>query len=382
MMTTPTSSARVNNADCPRPARLAHRALSAAFLALVLGCGGVEVVAPHQPITDGEKLYSRLALEHRAINLALAAPYDTLQLRATPLNGYRQPITGLPAVTFRSLDTALVTVSPDGLLQAVRAGTGARIVAELAIPGNTRHTDTAMVNVTTNPLPTALASLKLAPVPPATTRLRLLGVNWIGAAYLSLFAGIDVGLSPMIEASAVDENNAPITGLAIDYRELTPGGVSLDRHTGTIGSHFRLGEHKIIASTVAYGVARADTLTVTVELPIVHGIVIDAVPGRGMAALPSEVQIPRNGYVFWENHSGAPLSVEFNDPAPLAELPAMLCLLFQMCGSGNIAQLSGGGLGTPGFMNGRQFTAPGVYTWRIPSLGLTGKVTVTDDDAF
>lgn len=378
MMTTPTSYTPEHPTTRPRPARHARAALRIATLAFILGCSGVDTVAPYQPITDGDQLYMSLALEYRAINLALAAPYDTLQLRAAPLNAHGKPIAGFSAATFRSLDTALVTVSADGLLQAVRVGGLARIVAELAIPGNARHVDTAVVNVTSGPAPQALASLEVATVPP-TTRWRMLGAN-PGGALLLYFSGVDIGLTPAIAARASDQSGAPIDGLAIDYREQTPGGLTLDRYSGMVLNFLRMGEQKLIASTVAYGVARADTITVTVESPLAHGILIEAIPGRGMAATPSEVEIPLNGYVFWENESGAPVSVEFDNPAPLAE-PPMVCAVFQvMCGTGDIASLDGS---VGGFLNisGRQFTATGVYTWRIPTLGLTGKVTVVDDVA-
>jgi hypothetical protein len=380
MMTTPINYTPVHPTTRPRPARQARAALRIAALAFILGCSGVDTVAPYQPITDGERLYARLALEHRAINLALAAPYDTLQLRAAPLNAYGQPIAGFSAATFRSLDTALVTVSADGLLQAVRVGGLARIVAELAIPGNARHVDTAVVNVTSGPAPQALASLDVAPVPPATTRWRMLGANPDGALILYHFGGVDIGLSPAIAARALDQSGAPIAGLAIDYREQTPGGLTLDRYTGMVLNFLRMGEQKLIASTVAYGVARADTITVTVESPLAHGILIEAIPGHGVVATPSEVEIPLNGYVFWENDSGAPVSVEFNNPAPLAEPPMVCAVLQVMCGTGDIAPFSGS-IGGFQNINGRQFTATGVYTWRIPTLGITGTVTVVDDVA-
>ena len=208
----------------------------------------------------------------------------------------------------------------------------------------------------------------------------MLGANPGGALLLYLFGGVDIGLNPAIAARALDQSGAPIAGLAIDYREQNPGGLTLDRYTGMVLNYLRMGEQKLIASTVAYGVARADTITVTVESPLAHGILIQAIPGRGMVATPSEVEIPVNGYVFWENESGAPVSVEFDNPAPLAEPPGV-CAVFQvMCGTGDIAPFDGS---VGGFLNisGRQFTATGVYTWRIPTLGITGKVTVVDDVA-
>src|SRR5690606_27228665 len=128
-----------------------------------------EPVATHESITDPNRLYMRLVLDHAAVNLSTAAPYDAIQLTATPFDATGAPITELAAPTFRLArlsDTISIQVTPDSLDRAIAAATDIEVIAELAGEGTVQHADTALINVTTTPAPPMLASLSIDPVPP------------------------------------------------------------------------------------------------------------------------------------------------------------------------------------------------------------------------
>src|SRR5262245_33764389 len=77
----------------------------------LVGCSGLESVQRPDPETDPTRLYTDLTLDRRAINLSTVAPYNTLQLTATPHDAMGQPMTGLSAPIFHSSDTTSVTVT-------------------------------------------------------------------------------------------------------------------------------------------------------------------------------------------------------------------------------------------------------------------------------
>src|SRR6266511_3209162 len=60
-------------------------------LVLTLACGGGDTLNPPPPIADSA-LYWSLDLNHHAATMALTAPYDTLQLVATPHNRHGEAL--------------------------------------------------------------------------------------------------------------------------------------------------------------------------------------------------------------------------------------------------------------------------------------------------
>lgn len=119
---------------------------------LLAGCGS-DAAGPHA--TASTFSYWSLTFNHQAVMLALQAPYDTVQLVATPRDLRNAPVAGLGSVTYSVNDTA-VTVSTTGLVTAHSATEGGMVpvVATLrdTVHGVT-HVDTAMVMVTTLPGP-------------------------------------------------------------------------------------------------------------------------------------------------------------------------------------------------------------------------------------
>ena len=373
-------------AGCTDPTRgrrtsrpLARRLLAVAVLA---GCSGLEPISSYSPTTDPALLFMSLTLDHGAVNLAMAEPYDELQLTVTPRNALGSPMDGLSAPTFRSSDTTRVWVTPKGLLQARKPGNGVRVIAELVADGNIRHADTAIVNVTTLATPPRLDVLSIQPATPESAVWAMFPrEGFWGAAVLFRYApGIALDLLPRLSLRALDANGNPISGLAIEYESLDPDIVAVDPTRGQISLPAQPGEARIVARTMAYGISKADTARFTVTLPRLHGVVIQ--PGRNngppIVALKM-VMIRPGGYVVWSNLTTDSVSVTFDEPAGATAIAQLCAALAVLCKGGDIPRFMGAT--SNDYTNHsrlRQFVEPGSYTFHIEPLGVTGRVVVAD----
>lgn len=342
---------------------------------VISGCGDFVTVDTFEPITDPAQLFMKLTLNHKAINLALADPYDTLQLVAVPRNALGEPIDGLPKPVFRSSDTTRVWVTSDGLIQARRAGTGVRVIAELVADGNIRHVDTALVNVVASTSPPKLTVFSITPETPEEA---VWGV-WpleavVGGVFLTM-AGMNV--RPGLVLRALNENGSPVSGLQVQYESLDPDIILVDGR-GNVRNVDAPGTARLVARTYAYGAAYADTAVITVTPPQVHGIQLSARSDGTLVLEPTEVVIRPNGYVFWSNLTEKELDIVFDDPTNVADIPEVCATSGEaMCGGGNIAPFDGSG-GLLNSARGRRFPVPGVYPFHSKLTGFTGKVIVTD----
>lgn len=351
------------------------------------GCGGLEPVTTFEPTTDPARLYTRLELNERAINLATAAPYGTFQLTAMPLDAAGDPMTGLPVAIFTSSDTTAVWVTPGGELQARGSATGILVIAEVKTNDNIRHADTAYVNVTSEPVPTQLASLSIEPVPPDSA---IWAMNLPGGYYIPpLFPMLRFFQRPP-KPRALDAVGNPLPGLVVDVESLDPEIANYDRELAVLAPHHP-GQVRMVARTVAYGVIRADTAVFTVTWPVVQGIQIVAGSDGTPSFVPNAILLAPRGMVFWENTLGEAVDVTFEDPTSATPIPAAVCDNFALtpdvygpgphCGNGNLLVSAlpdpeqGGIWWTT---QGRQFLTPGVYRYHTQG-GAAGQITVTAD---
>jgi plastocyanin len=118
----------------------------------------------------------------------------------------------------------------------------------------------------------------------------------------------------------------------------------------------------------------------------------------GPAFEPNEIRVRPGGWVFWWNHSGQSAGVTFDDPTNVIE-PTPVCNAFETspdfafvipivypggfpCGSGNIPpfheNIVDPPVGDTYSFRIRQFPVAGVYNYRDPVTGATGRVVVTD----
>ena len=304
-------------------------------------------------------------------------------------------MTGLPAPTFRSSQPLRVRVSHDGRVEALQTGTGILVIAELAVEGNVRQVDTARITVTANAAPPVLASFELDPVP-GDSAVWTLGPSL--QTFLAIFllnAGIDV--FPRLAVHAFDAAGNAITDLLVDYRSLDPSVAVWNISGGGFVDVFRLGQARMVASTSAYGVVKADTVTFTVKLPLYQSVDLHSATRTAGALDPSgELKLRPGGWVLWRNLSGQPADVTFDDPTNVVA-PTRVCdaveTIFAMqiervyggpfpCGAGSISAFNDvdvafGNDNTVNFRI-RQFPVPGVYTYRNTVTGAIGRIVVTD----
>lgn len=342
---------------------------SVALLApLLLGCGG-DAVAPTR-IQGGRgaaSLYWALALDHKGITLSNAPPYDTLTITATPRDGKGLPLPALGAVTYRSTDLEHVRVSPDGLLQAVRAGAGVRVIAELAT-GNVRHADTAIVNVTDDPAPRPMASFSIQLPPSDSARWPMEG------------AEVVFGLVKVIAAHAADADGDSIRGLSVHYASSDTTVATIDPITGRLEG-MRPGHVTLSAAATAYGSSMTDSLQFTITMPLFQWVQIttDTSAGSGAHFQPSEIRITPGGTIMWLNRSRQPVDVMFDDPANVAERTTLRCYLpGDPGGVGDIPAFGDttGNIFSPPNCRSRRFPVPGTYTYQSTLTGATGRVVV------
>ena len=372
--------------DSPPRAVIARARTVRSLAALLLGavtlvrCGDIQPVEPYSPITDPAALFMSLTLDHKAINLSTVAPFDELQLTATPRDANGAAMVGMAAPTIRSSDTTKVSVTPDGRLQARAPGDGIRVIAELVAEGNVRHADTAIVNVTSDSAPHMLDVLSLDPVGEEAVWPMVPLQSVLGQILFALSSGRS--FQPAFDLKTLDSEGNPIPGLAVDYESLDPDIVTLHPTFGTI-TLLQPGDARVVVRTTAYGVSIADTTVFTVTLPMINAVAIQ--PGAQDSpptVQPKTLTVRPGGYVFWSNTTADSVSVTFDDPENahgIEEICSALGATFPAhCDSGNIAPF----MSDEGsfFQNtrGRHFTEPGTYTFHIEPLGVTGKVVVTE----
>lgn len=347
------------------------------------GCGDLQPAAIFEPETDGFNLFGSITLDHRAVNLTTASPHDAIQLTATPRNLHGEPMQGLPAPTYRSTDTVSVAVAPDGRVQARRATSGVRVIAELVTADNIRHADTAYVRVTSNGTPPDLASLEITPASPEAAEWPMSTGDFggVSSVYFSI-AGMPSPAARAISAIARDGAGNPVSGLEIDYISLNPNKALVNRRTGAVEKVVGPpGEQvPVVARTTAFGVTRADTATVTLVGPVLHAFLILDLSGVRTWS-HTEVVIRPGGVVSWyyATNGGTPLDITLADTTGV-ETVTELCTALgaampHFCETGDTIRIPG----TATVAYYRRFNDAGVYEFETND-GIQGRVRVVEDD--
>jgi hypothetical protein len=352
------------------PHTIHRRTVRGLILAGLLAGGAActdEMLTPPEPIGNPAELYGRLTLNQRAINLSTVAPYDTFRLVATPRTGTGAPLAGAVQVTYTSLDPTRVIVSSTGLVRGLRAATRIRLLVTGNL-GQVTHVDTALVTVTTLAAPPVLAAFRLEPNPPDSAK------GPMPLAFTTLYYP-----APGIVPQAFDTAGNPIANLGVWIESSNSSIATYNNQSRTL-TLFRPGPVTFIASTVAYGVARADTLHYTVTLPL-HAFFAPIKIQLQLGAPPTyrwspaaTVRLSAGAYVFFRRDPGFPFfDVTFEDPTNVAEdVPNPIG--FTCLGAGNIPQV---GDSTPiGNFCSRYFPIPGVYRFHSSVLGLDGTIIV------
>lgn len=283
-MTHNSRSARIF--DRPASPRGASWRIGGSWLALPVVAAGIAACSGDSPVSlahDGAEAWSVQA-SAGAVTLAVGA---TQQLTATVRTMSGAVLTDGAAVTFTSTDTDKVTVSAAGLITGrALTPTPVPIVTSLIVRGVTLA-DTTIVAVTAEAHP--LKKFSIHPAPPDSMHFGL-------------------GEYKLLTLVATDSSDTMLYDLAVKYTSLNPLVTAVQY--GQLYGYAR-GTAAIIASTVSYGIARADTVLFTVTNPITARVYYSAgVPGQPVLS-PSTAVIGVGGQVIWTNGSTDAMTITF-----------------------------------------------------------------------
>lgn len=354
------------------PPHLSFRLLAVTLLGCCLvSCSGDTT----GPTPTAPQPFWMLQFNQHAVNMALTAPYDTIQLTATARNVVGAPLAGASAATYTASDSS-VTVSPTGLVTAHYTTALTFVVATLQYQNVTLQ-DTVKIQVTATAPSFPLATFTIHPAVGDSAKR---SVDWflVSDLVLPVYA-TDQGRDTVCNASGCpllvyftssDPIRAPISSsgdITSSYPELQTGGVTF------------------YATTVAYGVVWRDSLPFVIGNPTIFEFVnvnVSASPTSAMRVLsfsPSTVTVGVGGNVTWaNNYVGDSVDVVFDDSLAVDSANSTY-YPWPNSGSGNIAPFAAT---TPGqtTLAVRSFPTAGTFHYhsrRYPEA--TGTVIVSSE---
>lgn len=366
------------------------RAGVALVLSVVLASCGSDAPTPFAPATgsDAAGRFWSLTLNYQAVTLSTVAPYDTIRIVATPRDASGHAIEGLGPISFRSLDSSRVRVTPDGVLHAVRTGSNVTIQVSLSAGGVTHLSDVS-VTVTNVSSPPVLAHIDVFPTTPDSNPVPIGG----DGTFLSITASGDASAFAvsLLAMSLTDTAGNPISNINV-------AGISSDSSVlqafpqGTLLflGGIRPGRADVILTATAYGVTVADTIPFMVTMPIFDVVKIAQRPtGLSGAMQPTfvspDIVISPGGTVVWANVSGEPVDIVFDDPTNVVDHGAISCAnagVTDVGGTGSIdafgvPQDTSAATLDPENCRSRGFPVPGTYTYHSTHTAATGRIVVS-----
>lgn len=355
---------------------------------LLAGCSGDALKPP--PETDPGALYWALDLNHHAAMLSTDPDYNTLTLVATPRDGHGNaiPMTEVPRYT--STDAEHLIVTSDGRLTATAARPEPIWVQAALTIGNVTRRDSVLVKIVDLTDPPVLDVFSAEPVAPDSAKT---------------YSGFDnLLLRVPLRVQATDVNGTSMAELLADnflvsFRSSDPSIATINNVTGEIEG-WRPGTVTLYVTATAFGVAKADTVTYRIGLPVQTSYRINS----RMSASTGE---PENYFPVREIRVGVGAAVAFLwdetyqtidttdvivfDDADVVEvkpgatfarpdlfyIPMELLCMVSDCESGgniSIAEDPSARIGTL-----RVFTAPGEYDIQSVKYGARGRIVVVDE---
>lgn len=361
--------------------------LTSTLLLGVLSAAACSTDKPYPTASQSNQLLGRLVLNYRAVTLANAAPYNTVQLRATIYSAAGQPldVSDPPTITFSNpvvSDTSLNIDSTSGLVTARLVAAGAKVVAKATYHGVT-VADTAIVKVT---LPTAVhvpASISIHPVPPDSASMDA-QLNYVIAQLPN---------SKSIKAIVLDSTGTTValTSYVIDYESSASTVAKFATRTSPTLSAIQPGGTWLSARMYAYGVALTDSLEFAVTNPHLVVVEIDTLrtlhDGWQRSFSPSVSVIATRGMVAWMNIAvNDSVDIVFDDTTNIrpADLTNFVALSFpDPTGlGGNIPAWAQDSVEhaslVTNLMRIRTFPVAGTYHYHSTRYPISGTVIVTD----
>lgn len=223
-------------------------------VASAAGCGsdttGPMTASPSQ-------LFYTLQLNYHAVNLALSAPYDTVQLSAVARAADGSVLSDIESVQYSVADSS-ITVSPTGLLTAHYKKDRTAVIATATVRGVTLG-DTVIVQVAQTPLTAPLATLSIQPHPPdGLTRAADFVDDYFGTFKVPYYVTLTNG-DTVCKASGCSPS------VVVAFATSDPNIATINQ-SGFIQPK-RIGHVTFSVSTVAYGVVKTDSLPFVIGYP-------------------------------------------------------------------------------------------------------------------
>jgi hypothetical protein len=307
-------------------------------------------------------------LNQHAVNLALTQD-STVQLTATPLTVAGTPVAGASPVTFQATPgDSSVTVTPTGLATAHYVTPQTQVVASVTAQGVTLS-DTVYLLVTATPPAAALATFSLQPATGDSAKRAVEVTNGVLNSFLWSVTATEAA------GDTVCSNNSGCS-LAVYYTSSNPQVATIDRTTGEVSAVYP-GSVVFTATTLAYGVARRDTVSFTIGYSLAYQINITLVVMLGvltlMFAAPKRLVLGVGAVVTFCNQANQPVDVVLSNPAAVDTASCEYNnyqFVVPPTGSGNITAF-GGDYDAPNVTenetdstcSARRFPVPGTYLY-------------------
>jgi hypothetical protein len=385
--------------------RLCRTSLMISVMGLTLmSCSSDAGIGTSTLLTDP---YGSLDLNVHTVTLSTLAPYDTVQLVATPhtLSGAVFPTSA--TATFTTKDTS-ITVSASGIVQAhsvTSVATGTFVVATLTDPQHQiTHTDTVFISVTDTIPPSPLATLQIKRTPGDSSKIAVFHGYPVDTLFLVATGnnGEDarswLASTLALQFTSSDPNTATVTTTVLRATATHPVAEAVGLVKGV-----RPGKVTIAIKTSYYGVTQVDSIPITIGNPIKANVSTTPMPPSTVGGdyrlvfTPSTVTIGVGGTViFAQTLNGAvkvslPMDVVFDDSTAAQPSSLPVSQLQALNGSGNIAPLPSPYLYTPNVsinpacrgtsilelcQAARSFPRAGIYHFHSALYGSTGTIVV------
>ena len=321
----------------------------------------------HSSYLPAHRFFAVLQLEHRAMNLAMVSPYDTVMLHVTRVMGDGSSV---PGEVVYSVSDPAITVTPGGVLKALAPVARAIVRVALTYGGITRS-DSAIVSVIAgNPVV-----------------LRDFGMRLNAGDSAKVAFGSGNKTIPLIRES-LSGSNLPGVLISLTASDTTKVKLKQFGNTNQVNTQAP-GRAMLYARTFAYGRTWEDSLHFTVGWPLVAYI-------RGYRRIPSGQRTPvqdfspghitlaRGACVVWINNvQNMDMDVKFSTPDsvifPVAHISS--CdLIFPQADSvgGDILSFR---MGATDFwqIRLRAFPKAGVYPYTSARYGTSGSIRICDE---
>lgn len=361
---TVTHDTRCHTGAIRRQGRIATWVLMSAIM---LACGSEQ--EDFTAVLDAHHFYESLTIANHAINMATAAPYDTLQLPVAAIMKDGTPVPG--TIVYATKDTA-IQVSPTGHVTALHPTAGAIVHASLTYNGLTRSDSTVIA--VHDGAPTLVSALAFSLAPGDSAKLPYLNAN-IGPG------------TKVLTLNRLDADGQSVPGIvtALTVSDTTYASVTQAGNLVTVTAKGP-GRITVYAATSAYGTVVRDSFSLVIGWPIavLEGIYARTLTGTQTKVLgffPDTIRVGVGGTVCWQNSDTTyAIDVTFDDSLQVAAATGRCALLGQRYpGGGNIPPWKNSPTDLIKSYAGRSFPHPGRYPFHSTINGTGGVIIVCDE---